>query len=235
MNKWLTMSVLVFFLSCKKEEGNKMEPLAQRVKTVTNGNTLHYTYDEQKRLVKAEADLGFYKEEYVYEPGRVSWSLSEASITIHSVYELDVNGYLKSSRYVSSPDISFYEFTPVGVRVRTYDDKNPITETRYYYNAGTGLLDSTRMTTGGVWKSTNLFSFFTDKANTIADINFGRGFWGHLSPHPAKAIVTRRPDGNTINVSFTNYTYTYDDRGRIASRTFTTSGGQTGTETYTYY
>jgi len=227
---------IFIFFSCKKEKDNKIIAANLRVKTVTNGNSvMSYSYDDKKRMVKSESDVGFFKDEFLYEGTTITRTISEPSNTVSIRYSLDANGYLTSSRYTNSQDVSFYEHTSDGTLIRSYDDDVPAFEARYYYNANTGLLDSMRATKGTVWVYTNLFSFYADRINTIDNENFGQMFWGSFSPHPTKSVVTRRPDGNVINVTFTNYTYTYNEEGIITSRSFSTSGGQSGTESYTYY
>lgn len=228
--------ISILILSCKKGKDDNMSVNDLRIKTLTNTNVVTtYTYDAQRRIIKSEHSTGFFKDAFTYEPGKITRVYSEPSNTVTMNYTLNASGYLQSSTNSGNSGVTFYEYRPDGYRTRSYDDKIPLTEVKYYYNATTGLLDSIRSTTGAKWNYTTLFQFNTDRANTIADENFGQAFWGRLSPHPSKSIVTRKPDGNTVTVSFTNYSYTYDNKNRVASRTFTTSGGQTGTDNYTYY
>lgn len=225
---------LLFFDACKKNSAaDTTKPL--RIKTVTSGGEVSYTYDAQYRLVKAEANQGFYKEEYSYEIGKITWILTEASQTYKAFYITDNKGYVKSKQFENASETTYYEYNDNGYPVRSYNNKIPVTETNYYYNSDTGLLDSMRSTTGGQWNSSSVFQFNTEKINTISDENYGRGFWGNFSKHPVKSVAIRRSSGNVITVSVTNYTYAYDSENRIISRSFTTSGGQSGTESYTYY
>lgn len=234
--KYRFIIIGILILSCKKGKDDNIPVNALRIKTVTNMNVVTtYTYDVQRRIIKIENETGFFKDVFTYEPGKINRVYSEPSNTVTMSYTLNASGYIQSLTYPGTNSITFYEYRTDGYRLRSYDDKIPLTELKYYYNASTGLLDSARSTTGAKWNYTNLFHFNTDRANTIADENFGQAFWGNLSPHPVKSIVTRKPDGNVVTVSFTNYAYTYDNKNRVASRMFTTSGGQTGTENYTYY
>jgi hypothetical protein len=225
---------ILFFNACKKN-GNDGATKPLRIKTVTNGGVITYTYDAQYRLVKAEADQGFYKEEYLYEPGKITWILTEPSQTYKAFYTIDSKGYVKSKQFENDSEITYYEYNDNGYPVRSYDNKVPVAETNYYYNSGTGLLDSMRSSSGNQWNSTSVFLFNSEKTSTISDENYGRGFWGNFSKHPVKSVAVRRPNGNAVTVSVTSYTYAYDSKNQVISRSFTTSGGQSGTETYTYY
>jgi YD repeat-containing protein len=231
----LILTSIYLFAACKKS-GKENSPGSLRIRTVTNsGVVTNYSYDDQFRLIRSEADQAFFKEEYQYEPGRITWTLTEPSQTYRVFYTIGDDGYKKSSQFENSTEISYYENNDQGYTTRTYNNKVPATETTYYYNAGTGLPDSMRTMTGQKWISTSVMMFYTDKTSTINEENFGRIFQGNYAVHPIKSIAVRRPEGNGITVSVTNYTYTYDNQDRIISRSFTTSGGQSGSESYTYY
>ncbi|SDD65842.1 hypothetical protein [Niabella drilacis] len=226
---------ILFWSSCKKEDAHTPDPAYLRVKTVTDktGNVLQYTYDGQNRLVKAEGVGMFYKEEMKYEPGKATWTLTNVDGSFTADYMLNTDG-LAISKPQDGGNTLYYEYDNRQRLIRTYDGGLVPSETKHYYNAATGLKDSMRTTKGGLWQFSTWFMYYEDKTNTTGDDNFGRTYYGRQFPKPIKSIVLRRPDGNQVKVSVTNYTYTYDAQNRIASRTFT-GNGQSGTETYTYY
>lgn len=228
-----TILLGLVLISCKKnDEGQSGKTLRVKAETDASGSMI-YSYNADRNIVKAEFDNGFKKQEYLYEPGKITHVITEASNTYTIHYTLGSNGYVQSKQMEGSSMIDYYDYDEQGFIIRSYNNQQPMTETKYYYT--NNLLDSMRGTKGNVWFSTTVLMYYTDKANTLSDENFGRGYFGRSYPHPPKAIANRRPDGNQVKVSVTNYTYTYDDSGRISGQSFTTSTGQSSTTTYTYY
>ncbi|QEC43997.1 hypothetical protein [Pseudobacter ginsenosidimutans] len=225
----------LYIISCKKNEGGQPNmPLRVKAETDAGGSML-YTYNAAHNIVKAEFDNGFKKLEYLYEPGKIMHTIVEADHTYIIHYSLNEKGYVSNQQFEGETEKRFYEYNGNDFLIRTFNDQTPRWESNYHYNASTGLLDSIRSTVGDTWSGTSVFLYYTDKANSLGDENFGRYFFGKSSQHPVKSVASRRPEGNLVKVSVTNFTYTYDSRGRISSRGFTTSGGQSGNTTYTYY
>lgn len=234
MQKLLLLILLpLCIISCKKNESDPSGK-SLRIKAETDaGGSMIYTYNADRKIVKAEFDNGFKKEEYLYEPGKITHSITEASNTYTIHYTLGSNGYVQSKQMKGDNMIDYYDYNQQGFITRSYNNQQPMTETKYYYT--NNVLDSMRGTKGNMWFSTTVLLYYNDRINTLGDENFGRGFFGKSYPHPPKAIANRRPDGNQVKVSVTNYAYTYDDRGRISGRSFTTSGGQSGGSSFSYY
>ncbi|MGC4232309.1 MAG: hypothetical protein QM594_04955 [Niabella sp.] len=238
-SKTLLLFVLLATLSASCKKGNEppgADGSRLRVKTVTNGNTTtSYSYDSEGRVVKAELDGGFYKETYSYEPVKVIHTIANADGTFTYLNETGSNGLVTLKQQQGGNTITYYEYDDKGHITRTYTNDIPVFETGYYYNPDNGLLDSMRSNKGGQWTATSVFLYADDQVNTISDENFGRLFYARTFPRPVKSVAIRRPDGNSVTVSITSYTYTFDNHKHITTRSFTTSGGQSGTETYTYY
>lgn len=235
--KYILLSTLVLLciLSCKKNGNDKTSgPLRVKAETDASGSMI-YSYNAEHQIVKAEFDNGFKKLEYLYEPGKITNTIIEASNTYIIHYSLNSKGYISSQQYEGDTEMRYYEYNDGNFLTRTYNDQTPRWEAIYHYNASTGLLDSIRTTTGNTWSNTSVFLYYTDKNSSLLDENFGRSFFGKSSVHPIKSVASRRPDGNQVKVSVTNFTYTYDNKERISSLSFTTSSGQSGSTTYTYY
>lgn len=231
----LIIMLSVYILACKKNDGNQPGlPLRVKAETDASGSMI-YSYNAAHQIVKAEFDNGFKKLDYLYEPGKITNTITEAANSYIIRYALNEKGYISSQQFDGETEIRYYEYNEKNFLLRVYNDQIPAWEAKYYYDAATGLLDSIRGTTGNAWSNTSVFLYYGDKNNSLGDENFGRSFFGKSPAHPVKSVASRRPDGNQVKVSVTNFTYTYDSKDRISSRSFTTSTGQSGSTTYTYY
>jgi len=233
-NIFLIPLSLLLIISCRKKDDDNAIPL--RVKSQTDaGGSYNYTYNTGYNIVKTEFNSGFNKEEYQYEPQKITQIITDPSNTYTIHYGLNGKGLAITKQFEGSNEIQYYEYDDKGFVVRTYNNKAPRTEAAFFYNTATGLLDSVRSLTGSAWNYTSVFMYYTEIKNTLGDDNYGCSFRGKSLPHPYKAVAQRRPNGNQITVGVTSYTYTLDNKGRISNRSFITSGGQSGNDSFTYY
>lgn len=226
------LCLLLFFTACKKDKHSDGTS-GLRIKTeALDGGVKTYTYDPKGRVLK-EQSTGMITD-YKYEPGKITKTITQGVTVDSFVYELNAEGYIRSSRYNNEQAISYYEYKAGGLLTRSWDNRVNKYEAKYFYNAATGLLDSVRSTINNVWVATNVHSYFTDKVNTVRAENFGQAFYGDYLMKPLKTYTYKYQDGNAIKVQVSSNTYTYDNKGRIATRTFT-NDGQVYNYSYTYY
>ncbi|MGC4232306.1 MAG: hypothetical protein QM594_04940 [Niabella sp.] len=235
----ITVLLAMFWSSsCKKEGAKKNNEPIPLIKTITDKETGYayiaaYTYDAQKRVVKTD-DNGTINE-YSYTPGKIRRTITQNAnnITVFE-YELNDKGLIKSLHRVGDAVQFFYEYNAEGFLIKSHDNQATQYSSTYYYNPDTGLLDSISATLGGAWHSSNVYSYYPDKANTIGNSNEGKSFLGKDGAHPVKKQTYRYRDNNTIRTQTVDFSYTFDDRGWIHSRS-RTENGQTAEYFYTYY
>ena len=73
--------------------------------------------------------------------------------------------------------------------------------------------------------ATVYFEYYTDKSNSLTSENFGMKFMGKDSKNPMKKFVQVLAKGDTVGTG--TFTYTYDDKGRITSKTTHDGHGMT--------
>ncbi len=240
-NLWLTAlqaMLLCLVYSCKKSDPGKSNEPVPLIKTMTNAEadytySASYTYDAQQRITKID-DNGTIIE-YQYTPGNITRIAKQGlgSTTVIE-YELNEKGLIKSQHIAGQATRYFYEYNADGFLVKYHDDQTPQYSSTYHYNPQTGLLDSLTATLGGTWRLSHVYSYYTDKANTIGSANEGKPFFGKESPHPIKRQASRYKDNNTIKTQVYDYIYTFDEKGRIRSKAYT-EVGQPLIYFYTYY
>lgn len=237
------MKVIYFFLipgsllvACKK--GGNEPPgdnwSVPKVKTEQSegGNTTYFYYDNEGRCVKMEGDIQRY--EYTYEPGKVVVKITDLqSNGVETfTYELNAQGYL------AKESNSAYTYTQEGYLKTQSTLGNPNRFTNYHYNSATGLLDSMTIEGNG-WEQTLVYTYYTDKQQTIGNDNLGRMYQGKSIPHPVKSIIAWRAAPAPVyreKVRTTNYTYLYDEQERIVKQGISTDNASgSGSVIYTYY
>ncbi len=213
---------------CKKSDpGISNEPVPL-IKTMTDAEADYayralYTYDAQQRVTTID-DNGTLIE-YQYAPGKITRTARQGpgNTTVFE-YELNEKGLIKSQHIVGEATRYFYEYNAEGFLVKYHDDQTPQYSSTYHYNPQTGLLDSITATLGGAWHNTHVYSYYTDKTNTLGAANEGKPYFGKDGLHPIKKQVSRYKDGNTIKTQVYDYTYTFDDTGRVRSKAYTEVG-----------
>ncbi len=228
---------LVCFSSCRKDGQSSIvehDFKEERVKTLqwSGGGISSYTYDSEKRQIKEVQNTGI-TTVFIYQPGKITRVVTQGTTSDNFTYTLNAEGYINT---LLTPDGTTYtyEYTPDGMIARQYSNEaNPYIAT-HYYSSATGLTDSIRQTIGGVWYSTAFYTYYMDKRNSLKNENLGLSVYGEEFLRPIKRYRSLFRNGNTIQEQITDFTYTYDSKQRITSKTFV-SGGQNLTYTYTYY
>ncbi len=220
--------------ACKKDDAPPTNNWpVPKVKTIRSGGaTDHIDYDSEGRCVKVEGARHRY--DYTYEPGKVIVKITdlESNGVQTSTYELNAQGY------VTGENNTAYSYTKEGYLKTVSTLGSPNRFTNYLYNSVTGLLDSITVEGNG-WERTDIYTYYTDKQQTIGNDNLGREFMGKSLPHPVKSIVTWRaapPPVYREKARTTSYTYLYDEQGRIVRQEVSTDNATGGSiSVYTYY
>lgn len=234
----LVLISMILFPSCQKNDPGKSNDAVPLIKTITDAETGYsylalHTYDAQKRVTKID-DNGTIVD-FNYSAGKITETRNPGNSNI-SVWESELNekGLVKSRRKAGEAAQSFNEYNAEGFITGSNDNRTPQFRSTWHYNAQTGLVDSIRYTLGGAWSGTHVYSYYTDKANTIGSANEGKPYYGKDLPHPIKRQEHRYIENNAVKTTVYEYTYTFDSIGRIHSRSYT-DAGQPRISFYTYY
>lgn len=241
----LAALLLCFMQSCEKDgpaDNPENDFKDERVKTVTGADAfegwqLFYTYDAQKRIIQ-EIEVLWGRDttriaEYTYSGDRASRKIIQNNSIKYKNYKLNAKGYIISDT-ASEGSIYTYEYNHKGFITKMYNNEAAPYVLNYYYNASNGLLDSTRATIGGVWYSTQSYTYDMNRINTLEDKNFGQSFYGSRHLRPFTHYEYKYTEGNVVKTQIIDYLFTYDEKGRIKSKSYE-SVGQKLTNHYTYY
>lgn len=229
--------IQLLFFACKKnrEHNAPINDFAEeRVKTIQwdGGGLATYTYDNEKRQTKEVQNTGT-TTEFIYETGKITRLVIQSATTASFKYTLNAEGYVKT---LLTPDgITYnYEYTPKGMIAKQYSDESIPFVANYFYNHASGLLDSIRQTVGSIWHSTSMYTYYMDKTNSLKNKNLGLKSYGEEFLRPIKRYRSLYRNGNIIQEQISDFTYTYDSKGRITKKTYDNSGQQFSYN-YTYY
>jgi len=226
-------------VSCRKNDtasGSDIPHGEARVKTITGADAAagwetSYTYDAERRVIK-ESET-FKTSDYSYSGNKLAIKITENNTTRFQYYELNPQGYINDDT-ASDGTVYAYAYNDKGFITKVSDDRVPRYERNYYYNTTTGLLDSTRATIGGAWQSTQTYVYDMNHQNSLEDENTGMPYFGHVFLRPFTRYEYRYAEGGLIKKQVSDYLYTYDEKGRIKSRSYE-NAGQRLTYHYTYY
>src|SRR5258705_4590443 len=220
------MKKLLFFLivaasltACKKNSVDAPVTAGNTnnlIKTWASGaNISTYTYDAQGRISKVTISDGS-GYEYEYLSGIVNKKEYHAGHILYATYKLELNAD--------------------GLKIRTTASNSPVYEELYQYNAdktlakqighydngaggiitqvvdyfySNGNCDSSRFIgNNGLWQTSILRTYYTDKLNGLGKNSFGNNFEGKDNKNLMKSEIYAAPDGTTGTPS--NYTYEFD-------------------------
>jgi len=244
-NRVVVMACLILLTACKKDKSGQpvSDPFENlRIKTITGADAAEnwraeYIYDTQKRVIKETEILWgtqIYKvSDYTYSGNRITKKITEHNSVRYKYYELLPNGYIKADT-TSEGAIYTYIYNDKGFLIKIRNDQTPQTETNYYYNTATRLLDSIRTTYGGIWNSTAIFLYDMGRNNSLQNKNTGMAFNADMHIRPVMHYEYKYFEGGSVKTQVTDYLFTYDDKGRITSKSFE-NAGQRLTYHYTYY
>lgn len=217
---FLLSFVLLTVLSCKKSDSGNNWQIPMIKTATTNNETTTYSYDKNGRIVKLE-NGNWIKTEFTYTPDSVHYKTTElaTSAVEKNSWKLNANGKVSSMGSVE------YKYDANGRRTESLSPPQSNgwqAKSIYYYNSGTGLLDSVRKTESRLlqtnWLQTTIYTYFTTVAETHGIENLGTGFWGKNDLHPLKHSETWTP---MVLAPFREITYTvdrsynFDEAGRI--------------------
>lgn len=230
-----SLAMIAVFFSCKKND--KISWGIPKVKTLRfNGSTGEdkYFYDKEGRCIKAESNTN--RIEYTYSTGSVK--LKGTDLTNGAVYE-QVDELNAAGLVVKSNNTTF-AYTPNGylLSATSLNPPSPVRFTLYHYNSGTGLLDSLTRLTGNKWEETIVYTYYLDKTETTDGENRGFMYKGKSRLHPPKRVLYIRPKVTPPyreQAAYIDYTYGYDEAGRIVLVSQSSDVFSTEDAIYTYY
>ena len=236
---------MLLLSACNKNTDKPSQPGAPeklRVKTETGADALNgwqavYIYDSNNRLIK-ETEIIWGTDtakitEYFYAGDKLTIKISKNNNTRTIIYKLNPQGYI--SEHTGSDGITYsYTYNSNGYIIKTKNNQPDSYERNYYYNASNGLLDSTRATIGGIWNNSQYYTYDMNRINTLGDINFGKSFYGSHNLRPFTHYEYKYIESNVIKTQTIDYLFVYDEKGRIASKSYE-SAGQKLTTHYTFY
>lgn len=248
MNKFVVF-LLIFsttFFSCKKQ---KDAVISYMVKTKTssqnNNNTETYTYNSENRITKITNSnfTTFTTFEYVGD------SVFQYAYKDDSSFYLNTK-YLSNTKKLQIEKLQLSPFTFNLEEERFSYEPNDFLKTYFYsitdyatndtlFNDGTNFTKRIAHFSGliGYGISTTNYTYFSN-TNTIGNENFGKPFLGKSSENILKSETTKSTNLFQVPIiettSTTNYTYEFDNFGRVATQYITTDA-LTIKNTFTYY
>jgi hypothetical protein len=252
MQKLLLFSAIVMLACCKQvdKKNNKIEDdiklnssLTGKVKTQQVGQaTIKHIYDNNGKLVKTDdGDTNFTEFTYTNVQIRVKQYSFGGHLQIDQIMELNKQGLVTKSADAARPEKSYttYEYDDKGhlIKQREYTEGIEIEEvlTINWWGAN-GNLDSSYVYKGAdIIKEQKYFTYYRDKANSIAAENLGYVFAGVTSKNPILEEKTIR-HSSTIETRIEKSEYAFDDNGRITKRIVNEKDGtEIFTIQFTYY
>jgi hypothetical protein len=235
----IMVSAVLIFAACQKESispdkvevsgqaVSKGKPEAIKVKTTTEaGVTKTYSYDENGKT------LGYtdsYGNHYTYQYPDATHVIETPTIFPVVNYELNAKGLAIKSTTGSNPYQWFY----------TYNAKKQLTKklstdgtnaSVINYNYVNGNLDNEQAISNDVLVWNRTYTYY-EKSNVLDNDVFGEMFRGVGSKSLIKSSMTEE-DGETTVM---NFSYLFDNLGRVTKMMRTQNGLAVPDVTYTYY
>jgi len=242
----IPVTSLFLLAGCKKDEQKIPPPVIPKVKTLTKDNNVQtYSYDSKGRVTKVDYGPNR-RDEYAYTDTSVVYNSYDAQniLQLTTNYKLNDRGFAISSTsnspFTESTTFAYASDAQPLTNVLTRTIQNgPVikfTTQSYYTNS---ILDSIV----GIMTTDNLFSgssnyyydeYFTDKINTVGNVNLGQQWLGLSSKHPVKTARDIGHDNNWFYTQ-TTYTYEYDSLNRITVVHHYNGTDEYPPTSYTYY
>ena len=199
-------------------------PGEARVKKITSGKglTTEFTYSADNRI-QSTKNSDSTKADFTFTGNTITQHAADPvhGQSMNSTMHLDAHGYVDSTS-ATDPTGGTY------LKLDQHDADGYSLSSKEYMS---GVL---RRSTSSVVKDGNevartisdqeskpiatvYFEYFTDKANSLSSENFGMKFMGKDSKNLMKKFVQVLAKGDTVGTG--TFTYTYDDKGRITSKT----------------
>ncbi len=240
-----TLLLSLIFVACACSKYTEAEPaISYLVKTKTTASSTEtYTYDSLNRLTKISYsnDASFYTLEYDADTLINYHHAPNGSIYIASKYQLNHSKLIalllpphpdiiidetESYAYDSQLFLKYFAWSVTdGTVLDTFYNNN--TDVTYKKSYSSGLASSLYYTTQYEYYPTE---------NTIGNNNFGKQYLGKSPVHLIKKeTITYSPDPVTSASSVTNYTYEFDNYGRVIMQSAQKDTLPSVRTTFTYY
>lgn len=230
-------AISLLLISCSKSNNDVPPPVSSidKIKTwVTDGLTKNYSYDNQGRLVKAEYSDGA-KIFYTYETGKAIYKYFDeyGTLVMHKEIFFGTDGKVVKEKFPLIPgrETTFTYDNEHNLNKYSFHDNN----THYYYKYffSNGNLDSVRYFNAyDEWTTSTLYTYYTDKKNTLSSDNEGLFFRPHLSKNLIKTEETYYADGSASYAY--NYVYEFDNKDRVINYNVYQAGVLNSTQNIVY-
>lgn len=232
------LSLSLAFISCGKNNADTAAPVAPnvpitKVKTYTiGGDNVTYTYDVQGRILSRLNAASNWKYEFSYTNFTATENyFINSTLSTTKVYDLNADGLVIKESYTlplsSIPYKATYTYNAnkqLAALVRSNSlNTNTTTETSFYTGSTLDSMQTTFSYNNDLYRF--WYSYYTDKANSIAYKNQGYLFYAEEASMPLKKVTSIFRAGNNFNTQVDDYTHLFDINNRITKRTITTAGG----------
>ncbi|MBL7933437.1 MAG: hypothetical protein JNL60_16140 [Bacteroidia bacterium] len=240
--------------SCKKKDDKPEEetpvvtptpaPTIAKIKSETmttnsNGTTVSsktdYEYDSNGRVIKMTRDDGSYSTLTWGSTQVIQKDFDDNTVTTPasiSTYDLNASGLCISQSQGTLGTTATYEYNADGYQTKmTTTNSGQTTVLNFVITNGN---QTSMSTTFSGFPMTMTIEYFTDKTNTIGNVNHGMTIFGKDSKNLAKKMSTNVLGQTTAS----DITYQFDSKNRVSkmSQTQTVSGITTSNSTsYTYF
>ena len=238
---FLTLTT-ISLLACQKDKSANTSPVTPtpKIKTYSIGSDdVSYTYDTQGRLLTRISVAGNWKYAYTYSTNSVKQDYYNGAIIKNTyIFDLNDDGYV-TKELLTFPATGNYQTNytyTANKQIATMVSSNSLnTKTNTQTNFYTGTtLDSSHLTYSyNSDKYRYIYSYYTDKTNSIGNKNSGHLFYPDNASFPLKQ---GKYIFSATNTQIDDYTYSFDTQNRITKRTITTAGNSTpSVNNITYY
>lgn len=229
MKKYFLLPVIfaVTLYSCKKSDNttpNIPADNSSKIKTWAGSTyATEYSYDSYGRCTQELYSNGA-KSTFDYNAGEVvrkhftSAGVNDATY----VFQIGADGVaVKETRpqYPTYSTVSIYNTEKQLVKQITTNNGITYGFDSFFSN---GNCDSTRFNNNGTWSSSVIYTYFTDKINSLSNETQGTSFYGKDSKNLLKTEIYKYPDGS--NNGLITYSYEFDAMGRATKSTESHNG-----------
>jgi len=236
------LPLIIAFILCSAF-GDRPSRDKYRIKTITqywrnDSSVSEYSYNADGYILQVKNskgnDIG-----YEYLDGRILRRYYDAlrQLSFVDTLTLDKDKHVvrvaSNNRSILS-ETRVYEANAHPIRTVQIDSAGKeMSIAEVQYKNGDKMVDTRSRTNGNLWYSSS-YQYYTDHANTIGEENMGSEFVGKGSAHLVKYESRQMVGTPPVN---TKYSYRYDEKGRVLSRTGydVSTGRQTDSAVYSYY
>lgn len=249
----LAFAAVLSITGCKKTDSDNttITPVGAKLKSVTllpSGTVTTYYYDSLNRIAKVTTSGTVFYQSFVYKGSDsiIVFSSNGTDSGRISAYKLNGVGLVVNNTSAVGPTTYTYAYDINGYP--TYSTANTVAGSAAdtFVTTGNNITEHRSSTSNVITTNTmrlkQVYTYLTDKTNTIGNSNKGMGFLGKSSANLIgtetyhTSSVTIIPPSTTTSDETYNYSYEYDSNNRVTKRTQTAvSTGTPIVENYTYY